>query len=507
MRKSLFAITLLAAVFAACEKEEGLPEYPKGNGEIPYVYPDKNGDQIPDFSHVGYHWGEEEPPAVPVVKTLTSPGTKDATEMIQKALDECEGGAVFLAKGTYNVSGTLYIRKSGVVLRGAGEGKTIITETAKQQCILIKMGGSGSRKTLGSPAGITEDYVPVGRYWVEVEDAFQFAKGDDILVVRPATEDWIHDLKMDQIGQRSNGGTIYQWSTKDYGTMFERKVMKVEGNKVWLDNPIVMALDKKYGGGYLVHYEFPGRIRECGVEDLTLYSNTSGSEDDENHGWEGVNIGNSRHCWVRNVTSKRFGYTCVDMVGGATNITVTDCTSLDPVSIIDGSRRYAFHIANGQLCLVRNCHCEYDRHQYVTGKTASGPNVFYRSNSTNAINDAGPHQRWAMGILYDNIVTDGQLKVQDRGQMGSGHGWAGVNHVFWNCTATNGIVCQSPWVSGQNWCIGCIGKKISAANPNRPEGNWASHGKNVSPQSLYEAQKALPSHVNVLAELGGIGNN
>jgi len=506
MKRTLIPLLAFALLLSGCEKEEsGLAEYPKGNGEIPYVYPDKNGDQIPDFSHVGYHWGEEEPPVVPVVKTLSSPGTKDATEMIQKALDECEGGAVLLAKGTYNVSGTLYIRKSGVVLRGAGEGKTIITATAKTQCTLISMGGVFDRKDVGTKANITENYVPVGRYWVEVDDASSFSKGDDVILCRPATKDWISDLKMDVIPNRADGGVSVQWKPGSYHGYFERKVMKVEGNKVWFDNPVVMAMDQKYGGGQLWHYTFPGRITECGVENLTLYSNTSGSDVDEDHGWQGVVIKNARHCWVRNVTTKRFGYTCVHMTTCATNITVTDCTSLEPVSIIDGSRRYAFHISDGQLCLVKNCHCEQDRHQYVTGAVCPGPNVFYNNTSTNAICDAGPHQRWAMGILYDNIITDGELKVQDRGSMGTGHGWAGVNHVFWNCTATGGIVCQSPWVSGQNWCIGCIGKKLKAANINRPEGNWASLGKNVSPQSLYRAQFSLPSHVNVLAELGGTG--
>ena len=76
-----------------------------------------------------------------------------------------------------------------------------------------------------------------------------------------------------------------------------------------------------------------------------------------------------------------------------------------------------------------NCQTTEGRHDYVTGAKAGGPNVFYNSTAKKTHADIGPHQRWAMGTLYDNIVIDGAINVQGRGNAGSGHGWAGVNHV------------------------------------------------------------------------------
>ncbi len=72
--------------------------------------------------------------------------------------------------------------------------------------------------------------------------------------------------------------------------------------------------------------------------------------------------------------------------------------------------------------------------------------------------DIGPHHRWAVGTLYDNITTDGEINVQDRGNYGSGHGWAGVTQVLWNCTVKRAAV-QSPWTSGKNYNIGMKGDK------------------------------------------------
>ena len=503
MKHLLPIVAILAIIPLSCSKEEASSEYPAGDSEIPYVYPAKNGDMIPDFSHVGYHYGEEEPPVLPVTKVLVAP-VGDATEYIQKAIDESAGGAVLLKSGTYNVSGTIYLNKSGVVLRGDGEGKTIITGTGKTQRSLIVVGGSSGRELdWNSSTDVAEMYVPVGRYYLDVIDASRFSKGDDVVIYRPGTDEWIHDLQMDQIPMASDGGTK-QWKASDYNLCYERKVMKVEGNRIWFDNPTVMALDSRYGSGKVMKYSYSGRVSECGVENMTLYSTTNGQPEDEAHCWTAVHMKNVEHSWVRNITSKQFGYCCVDIAGGSKNITVDGCTSLDPVSIITGSRRYAFHISGGQLCLVKNCLCDYDRHQYVTGARVCGPNVFIDSKSTHSHSDAGPHHRWATGVLYDNIVTDGNLDVQDRGNLGSGHGWTGANFVLWNCTA-KAIACQNPWVAGQNWCIGCKAKKISGTKyKDRPDGLWASKDKPVTPASLYKAQKSLPSHINVWEELGRI---
>ena len=93
--------------------------------------------------------------------------------------------------------------------------------------------------------------------------------------------------------------------------------------------------------------------------------------------------------------------------------------------------RYSFN-NNGQLNLVRYSTSDYGRHSFVTGGNPGGPNVFYRCSSTNDQADIGPHMRWAVGQLYDNIFG-GQMRVWDRGLAGSGHGWSGNTIVFWNC--------------------------------------------------------------------------
>ena len=45
-------------------------------------------------------------------------------------------------------------------------------------------------------------------------------------------------------------------------------MLSSEGNKIFIDNPVVMPLDAQYGGGALYKYEFPGRISKVGVEKI-----------------------------------------------------------------------------------------------------------------------------------------------------------------------------------------------------------------------------------------------
>jgi len=91
---------------------------------------------------------------------------------------------------------------------------------------------------------------------------------------------------------------------------------------------------------------------------------------------------------------------------------------------------------------------------------------------------------WSMGGLFDNIR--GNIALQDRQWMGSGHGWAGANYVAWNCVGPRG--CQRP-PTAQNIAIGHVGRHWEGAFQ-RPDGFWELAGSHVQPRSLYLQQLA-----------------
>jgi pectin methylesterase-like acyl-CoA thioesterase len=463
------------------------------DGSLTY-HPDVEGNTLPDFSRVGYHEGDKPIPDVAVVKTVEAPADGNGQQLIQDAINEvaklrpnAEGfrGAILLKKGIYKVADSLRISTSGIVLRGEGSDKngTIIIATGKGQRSLLHVAGRGNIREADEKVKIVDDFVPVGVKSFSVQNPTGFKPGDRIIVYRPSPANWIHDLKMDQIFAKAD---TKQWKAGEYDLRFERTITKIEGNEVFIDNSIVMQMSSKYGGGTICKYSFPTRIKEVGVENI-LFESEYTSNTDEDHGWNAIVVKDVENGWVRNVAAKYFGNSCVTLQGGTRNFTVTDSKCTEAKSVIDGGRRYSFD-NNGQLNLFMNCHTEDGRHDYVTSARVCGPNVFYNSSSTKTHADAGPHHRWTSGTLYDNITTDGEINVQDRGSMGTGHGWSGVTQVLWNCKAARAAV-QNPWVSGQNYCIGLTGERFAGALAGRYGGFWEGQNKKgLEPASLYMAQ-------------------
>jgi hypothetical protein len=223
-----------------------------------------------------------------------------------------------------------------------------------------------------------------------------------------------------------------------------------------------------------------------GIEQLYCESEFE-KDTSENHGWNAIEFNNVEQGWVQQVSARYFGYGCVNLGPWAKNISVLNSTCTDHKSVITGGRRYSF-CNNGQLNLFMNCHTEDGRHDYVTHARTCGPNVFYNCTSIKTHADIGPHHRWSVGSLYDNITTDGEINVQDRGNWGSGHGWAGVTQVIWNCTASKAAI-QNPWVSGKNYCIGLKGGKYEGRLKGRPDAEWEGQNQDgLQPASLYMAQ-------------------
>ena len=456
----------------------------------------QTGDMIPDFSRVGYRWGDRAIPDVAVVETLTPPSDGgDATALIQQAIDRTQSGAILLKRGVYRISGTIRSNRGGVGLRGGGEGGdgTLLVAAGTTKRDLVVIGGSGSRRVESNTEAydILDDYVPAGRFWVRSPRAGEFRVGDNVVVYRPSTREWISDLKMDQIPPRADGLPITQWEPGRFDTYAERVITLIKGDTLHFENPVVMSLDRKYGGGRVLRYSYADRIEECGVENLRFDSDYTGPED-ENHGWNAVAVKVAPPCWVRHVTSLHFGLGPVPMDQYSKNISVLDRPSPAPVSTLAGRPPHPLPPPPRPPARPACSRPACSRHDYATGSLNCGPNVFTSCRAKRPHADIGPHQRWNTGTLYDCVISDGEICVQDRSNYGSGQGWAAGNNVLWNCSGSTVIV-QSPWVSAYNYSVGTIGRKNPGKfnDPVRPDGVWLSPGSRVAPASLYDAQFEL----------------
>ncbi|MBT4822983.1 MAG: hypothetical protein HON70_45175, partial [Lentisphaerae bacterium] len=466
------------------------------------------GDRLPDFSNCGYRGGGVAIPDIPVRLTVAPmPNFVDATARIQAAVDEVSAlppgadgvrGAVLLTRGVYRVAGTLVIAADGVVLRGEGDTKdgTVLFASGTGKRPLISVAGPRV-KTAGpapEPVRIADAYVPVGRRSFAVAESDAFAVGDSVIVTRMVNDAWIKHIGMDKLkdlASEKRRQSTRNWEPRGYCIGYRRTVTGINGTTLTLDVPVVCAIDARWGGGSVIRRR-DSFIRKVGVERLRIVSEFDRGKtaakgklayfSDEEHCQAGVRFERVRDGWARDIVTVH-APTCIGLGRNVLHVTVQDCASLDPVSIISGGRRYPFGV-DGQQCLLQRCYTESARHGFAYGSRIPGPNVVLDCLAVTNYGASEPHHRWATGGLFDNF--SGQLLIGNRGAMGSGHGWAGAGFVAWNTEGTAAV--QSPPAS-PNFAIGHVGKRGDGPYSRiSPQGQWESHGEHVEPRSLYLAQ-------------------
>jgi len=437
-----------------------------------------------DFSTAGYAANERSIPNAPV-RIVIVPKSGDNTARIQSAIDYVSGltpdtnglrGTVLLLKGRHELLGGLVITNSGVVLRGQGIGKdgTTLVAAGLDRRTLIRVFGKADATT-GARVAISED-VPAGATAIRVQDTNVFKPGSTIGITRPSTKEWIAKLRATEFGGGEGGG----WKPGSRDITWERVVKSVDNDLITLDAPITTAIEKDFGGGMVVQLNWPGRITNIGIENLTLESTFDPTNaKDENHSWYAITMENAADSWVRQVTFKHFAGSAVALYENTQRITVQDCVSLDPVSEIGGYRRHTF-FTMGQQTLFLRCYAEHGRHDFSVGHCAAGPNAFVQCEAREALDDSGPIESWASGVLYDNVNIDGNaLSLGYCAGNNAGIGWAAANSVLWNCSASV-IRCWNP-PGATNWSFGSWASFEG-------DGVWKSSNDFMKPDSLFAAQ-------------------
>lgn len=486
LRATLLAGLSLSAFMSVAQKPvRPVPPVRWEQGKLIYQ-PDSSGDRIPDFSHAGYMGADAD---IPMVKALVYVPAKpgDATLRIQSAIDfvsrqspDAAGfrGAVLLGPGRHEVSGSLKISASGIVLRGSGIGSkgTILRGTGRSRETLVRIAGSSDRKELFR-VPVTVSRMSVGARQININNAGRFKPGDEVILYRPAVQRWIDTLGTGHFG---GGITALGWKPGDHDLRFDRMVTAVEGDVVTLDAPLTTAIDSSYGGGQLIAYTWPGRVEHIGVENMILESAfEAGHPKDEDHRWMAVTLENACDGWVRQVTFKGFAGSAVMVLSTTKRVTVEDCISESPVSEIGGERRNTF-FTEGQQTLFQRCVATDGIHDFATGQAACGPNAFVQCASYQPHGFSGGLGGWSSGTLYDLVTIDGEaLRLGNRGQDGNGAGWAAANSMTWNCSAAR-IDCYRP-PTAQNWSFGSWSQFAG-------DGYWAESNNTISPYSFYHAQ-------------------
>lgn len=438
-----------------------------------------------DYSTCGYHASEKPIPDVKNAVYVSNNGA-DCYERLQRAINYVASlkpdknghrGAVLLGEGTYNISKPLRISASGVVIRGAGRGKTTIIKHGYDRGALLYIEG-GMSMTGGDTIAVAGQKTMAGATMLTLKDASKLKKGKRIRIVRPSTKEWIESLNCYDFG----GGLDYTgWKPTDIDITWDRTITAVNGNSITIDAPITTTLSEEYGGAFAVTGYNNAEISECGVENLTLMSeHNSWNPKDEDHCWDAIWADNARDCWVRRVEFKSFAGSAVNLQKNTSRITVEDCIAGDPVSETGGWRRCVF-LTRGQQTLIQRCVSRQGIHDFAAGYCAAGPNAFVQCEGENSLGFSGSIGSWAAGLLFDIVNIDGNdISFKNLEQFQFGTGWNTANSMMWQCTGST-LYCYSPDKDNRNSAHGCWGTLTGNAE-------WTSSNDHVQPRSLFYAQ-------------------
>jgi len=517
------------------------------DGECLVYQKDYKGNCIPDYSNVGYRLGDEAIPDVANVITLYPSGSDD-TASIQAAVDKLAvmppdsngfRGALFLKEGIWQVSDTIYITQSGIVIRGENyreaqtgvspepvgtveeysgkyTGGTVILATSKTPNSLLfhVKGKESARLSMTKVSDVVDWYVPAGSFALEVEDASKFNVGDEVIIKQTANDDWISAIGMDQIPQRptpdanpSNpDNSTIQWTEHDCEWLFERRIVAIDGNNLTFDSPVVNAIEKRYGKVSVCTMK-DMRISDIGIENIhavALWSPNGNNVDDTRHAQRLIHIDNARDVFVRNITAEHFNVSCVTIEKGAKRVEVDtlynliadkkyytgegyDSTGRTFYETQVYVGRYGMNVF-GQQNLMKHIYGINNRHLLEFMGLVEGPNVCYDCTSENYLAVTGPHCIWSTGGLFDNIR--GSVAFQNRLWMGSGQGWSGAWYTAWN---TDGVLTVQKPPMAQNYSVGHVGTVSDGDFPDNAKGSFTFAGQHHPIQSLYLYQSQQSS--------------
>lgn len=464
-----------------------------------------NGDRIMDFSSAGYMGGGVTlPDQVATVQQIIEPSGADDTAAIQAAIDAVSAlplingfrGMVLLDVGQFNISSALNIAASGVVLSGMGSssGGTVVAMIDNGTGFhALDIAGSGSYIT-SNTVDIVDQYVPSGTTMLTVSDASGFSVGDNVLITRTVTQDWVHYLGMDMLVRNGQPQT---WIPVGHHINTDRTIQAINGSTITIDVPLTDSFDSTYLGmpaGTISKYRFPGRISQVGVEHLQILAPAGTLV------YNAITMDSLIDGWMLDVVGQET-MNAFSVNGKAKQVTLDSVINNVSITQTNSAAPTAFAV-DGTQVLLNNCQANSQGiWPFVTESTGTGPAVVLNFSTTEN-HPLEPHQRWYTGLLTDGGTFNTGVSYINRRTAGSGHGWASGWAVAWNVTGGRFVVSAAPGT--ESWCIGCVGGKGS--NPPDPDGIFDSLGTFVSPTSLYLAQLCERLGPDALVNIGYDGS-
>ncbi len=457
--------------------------------------------RLPDFSHAGYHAGEDPLPTPPNKVDVTDfgavgDGVTDDSEAFLDALEAVSGGAVFIPNGRYLITRPLRIDKSHVVLRGESRDSTVLFFPKSLKEVLgrgrdggptgwswggawIWVNGEPERGDSNAPVWDEGERLatvmataPKGQSWVEVDDASSLEAGQLVRLVQFESDGSL-SLAL-HANQKIGGGRCSVSRPGHQLINWVVEVKRVEGGRVHFDRPLRIEARAEWGAAL---HEARPLVEEVGIEQLTIDFPVLPYPGHHNErGFNAISLAAAYNSWVRDVAILNFD-------NGILFWYSRYCTAQD---IVVGGRggHYAFNMGGAQDSLLTRFRFETRSLHDTSNANLGNGNVMSWGKGIEINFDH--HRGAAYQNLYSRIDVGRPTRMWKSSATPSGHYTAG-HETFWN-------ILPRAWTKTQTTfpAVNLIGPvKMS---PERSDSSWfdlwVEPIPKLSPPDLHSAQLA-----------------
>jgi uncharacterized protein (TIGR03437 family) len=397
---------------------------------------------LDDFSYAGYFLGTKSLGSVPCnVVNVTATG--DITAAVQAAINSvgaAGGGIVRIPAGTFTMSSSVAVTYNNVSIEGAGSGLTMINVPSSYSSPDDPYDGDGLF-TFGRTLGTTTEndgWVTSGAVLTNATAVVH--RGDMQITTADASKinvgDWIVVQQFFWSALvNANSVAPDQWIANDsyeFSFTYLRVVTAKSGNVVSIDAPIPWTLDPANNAVRIKATD--GNMKEnVGVKGLTItFANNTLASTGQPHG-SGVYFEGVRNGWVYDVQVFNFPRNGIYLNYSA-RVTVQNSWVQTAQDTGGDGYGYGFLVSPAQSILIKGCHGEATRHNFITSHPQTSVIVETQNVSVNATQPDDTHFGFEQAILWDKHTQMGgeAIEAVNRGDESDGAYETMASGVIWN---------------------------------------------------------------------------
>lgn len=458
--------------------------------------------RLPDFSFAGYRSGESPIPDVAVVARVTDFGAVpddegDDTAAFQRAVAETESGAILIPAGRYILTDRVSIRRSGVVLRGEGPGRTVLVFPKGLEHIDPKpTTNSGGRPLSGY--SWSDGFLGIrGTFREEVltDIAAPARRGDDRLTVtKPGVLRDGMEIAVELRDDDDKSLLDYLYGGDPGDTSMIRpattralqvvRVLRLEADVAVLDRPLRYDIRSAWRPRLR---GFEVSVSDSGIESLTVEFPARAYEGHFTEaGYNAVAFANVRDCWVRDIEIVNADCGIISSAWFCTFADVTFRATDDAVPFRGDFGHHGMLISR-----TDNLITGFDfRHRFIhdlTVSSTSAANVFSNGRGVDLCFDH--HKRAPNANLFTALDAGAATRLWRSGGGANLGRHCATWETFWGIRTPQAVKRQAGWSTDLVNFVGLALQEPAAATS---DGLWieAIPAHLLTPANLHEAQLA-----------------